>query len=410
MLMRSLVAAGVVAMVAAATSAQITIPSANLGSDGSLNPFQNRTITLGSAVTGNWEQAGTGFGVYDADKWAVVYKYSSVTIPAGVTVSFANHPSRAPVVWLVNGDVTINGTLNVDGSALQGAGFAQAGPGGFRGGAGSVRPVSAGLGPGGGNFAEGGGYGTFGASSSGGEVGGYVYGSADCIPLIGGSGGGGSTCGGSGGGGGGAILIVASGTITLNGSIRANGGDGYVVGFPTCGYTGSGSGGAVRLVCNTLVGSSAATITCASAGPLPGGFGRIRTESNFDTLPIDGLPVRSRATVGPTAKLWPDATKPKITTVSLGNKPVPADPRGLFTFGDTDVELNSLTPAVLTIDAQNVPLNATLEVRVVPITQNQSESRINASFQSGSFASSTWRATLPLTDGVASVTVSVIMP
>ena len=27
-------------------------------------------------------------------------------------VTFANHPTHAPVVWLVNGDVTINGKSN----------------------------------------------------------------------------------------------------------------------------------------------------------------------------------------------------------------------------------------------------------------------------------------------------------
>jgi hypothetical protein len=369
-------------------------------------------------VTGQWDQAGTGFGVYDAEKWAVVYKYNSVTIPAGVTVTFANHASGAPVVWLVSGDVTISGTINLNGAsgAQDTVGYASGGPGGFRGGHGP-QPTSGGFGPGGGAGSGGnglgGGYGTFGGGPSGG-IGGFVYGNAQVVPLIGGSGGGGargySTW--SGGGGGGAILIIAGGTITLNGTIAANGGNGpFGNNVPGLLGAGGGSGGAVRLVANTINGSATGSISCLGGnGVYPGGYGRIRTESNLDTLPNDGIPSRSRSTVGATAKIWPDSTQPKIVAVSLGDKPVPADSRGRIIFGETDVELNSATPAVLTIQAQNVPLNATVEVRIVSVTSGQGEALHAASFQSGNFASSTWRATLPVTNGVSSFTVSVIMP
>jgi len=100
----------------------INVPSD--GSDGAFNPTANVEVDLSQAVTGApgvwgepWLQPGTGTGVYDADKWAVVFKYSSVNIPSGVTVTFKNHASRAPVVWLVQGNTTIAGTVNLDGQA-----------------------------------------------------------------------------------------------------------------------------------------------------------------------------------------------------------------------------------------------------------------------------------------------------
>jgi len=407
-LVRPLALAAVFA-VATSASAQISIPSANLGTDGSLNPFQNRTIMLQNAPTGLWDQAGDGRGVYDAEKWAVVYKYSSVSIPANVTVNFANHPSGAPVVWLVSGDVTINGTVTLNGgNGFVGLGAPNGGPGGFSGGQGGF-PFTSGRGPGGGrrdafNQGTGGGFGTFGTTRVTGEVGGYVYGTGDLVPLIGGSGGSADTGTRGGGAGGGAILVVASGTITLNGSIAANGGN------ACCGESGSGSGGGIRLVCNSLTGIGSVTAIGGNGGNT-GGFGRIRTETNNDTLATPGLPERSRGTDPITiARLWPDATEPKVTAVSLGGRPVPADPRALCTFGNTDVELNSATPAILTINARNVPLASEIWVRIVPATQGQNEQRVQASFQTGTFQSSTWAATLPVSNGCSTFTISVVLP
>ena len=96
-----------VAFVLNATSFALTIPSD--GSDGAFNPVASVEIDLGLATNNNpsvWSDnnfANAGNGVYDRVKWAVVFKYSSVNIPAGVTVIFKNHPTHAPVVWLVQG-------------------------------------------------------------------------------------------------------------------------------------------------------------------------------------------------------------------------------------------------------------------------------------------------------------------
>ena len=96
------------------------------GSDGAFAPVASIQIDLSAADT------GPGTGHYDPDRWAVIFNYTSVDIPNGVIVSFANHPSGAPVVWLVGGDANIAGAVSLDGEN-QTAGAARpaiAGPGG----------------------------------------------------------------------------------------------------------------------------------------------------------------------------------------------------------------------------------------------------------------------------------------
>ena len=63
----------------------VNVPSD--GSDGAFSPSGNITVNLSQAVTGAWDAsnaANAGKGIYDPTKWAVVFKYSSVNIPAGV--------------------------------------------------------------------------------------------------------------------------------------------------------------------------------------------------------------------------------------------------------------------------------------------------------------------------------------
>ena len=125
------------------------------------------------------------------------------------------------------------------------------GPGGYWGGVNKLSDdllQSAGFGPGGGLTSDA--ENPYGGSGSHYTEGNYragpIYGNVRLLPLRGGSGGAGiATQGGSAGGG--AILIVASGTVTIDGSINANGG--------TAGYrwnSGLGSGGAVRIVADGL--------------------------------------------------------------------------------------------------------------------------------------------------------------
>ena len=193
-----LIALALLASLPAAFS-QISIPSD--GSDGAFNPSANVQIDLSQAVQGVWSannSANAGKGIYDPDKWAIVFKFTSVNIPAGVTVTFKNHLSHAPVVWLVQGSATISGTVNLDGRGYVTTNInPEPGPGGFRGGV----PGYVGLG--------------IGAGLAVPTNGSYAlsYGNPMIVPLIGGSG---ASGGGNGVWGGGvAILIAASKTINI---------------------------------------------------------------------------------------------------------------------------------------------------------------------------------------------------
>ncbi len=154
----------VTAMSMEAAKAALVIPSD--GSDGALVITNNTVIDLSQAVTGNWDAdntANAGKGIYDSNKWAVVFKYSSVTIQGGATVTFKNHITHAPVVWLVQSNVAVNGVVSLDGQGNQTPPYlAEPGPGGFRSGAGyyaSGADRSAGYGIGGGLAMTSSGYG-----------------------------------------------------------------------------------------------------------------------------------------------------------------------------------------------------------------------------------------------------------
>jgi hypothetical protein len=225
----------------------ITLPSEGAGSDNAFAPTESVTIDLGAAATGPWKTTpGTGAGVYDPTQWAVIFRFTSVTIPQDVIVTFKNNAACAPVIWLVQGDVTLNGQVNLDGAVgvLNGLANTEPGPGGFRGGrcAGDGAAAAAGFGLGGGSLE--------------GDKGGRhvsVYSNEGCFPLIGGSGGaGGSTL--SGGAGGGAILVAAAGTINANRSkaiVCCGAGSDWAYGDKV----GSGSGGMIRLLAETITGT-----------------------------------------------------------------------------------------------------------------------------------------------------------
>jgi hypothetical protein len=117
-----------------------------------------------------------------------------------------------------------------------------------------------------------------------------TYGNAFLQPLDGGSGGGGGSSsadwsGGNGGGGGGAILISSSRDITLNGIIRANGGE-YQ--WSNASYGGRGAGGAILLRADRVTGPGTLQ---AYGGATGNPNGRIRVEAYSRTLTGSRLPV-----------------------------------------------------------------------------------------------------------------------
>jgi hypothetical protein len=186
------------------------------------------------------------------------FTFSSLTVNA-VTVTVTG--SRG-LILATTGDLTMDGIIKANGAngtglvtgaaAAGGAGGPGGGDGGITDSRGGTNTASAGSLPTSSGLAahstgqravdtenaggSGGAYGTDGGDGStavGSSVnGGLAYGDVRVTDLFGGTGGGGghrngdtNFSGGGGGGGGGAVQLVASGTLTVNGSIDVSGGD-----------------------------------------------------------------------------------------------------------------------------------------------------------------------------------------
>lgn len=404
------------AVLALFTAVLAPVPSRadiNVGSnglDGEFNPSANVEIDLRLACTAPWDASPRpasppnspscipGNGVYDAEKWAVVFHYTSVNIPSGVTVTFRNHLANPPVIWLVSGSVTITGAVYLDGVGSAPIGVpAKGGPGGFEGGvqhSGSSAPHSAGRGPGGGSAPPGdfgaGGYGTLGAGNIT-----TTYGNPQVLPLIGGSGGAGYTYGSGGGGGG--ILVASNTTIHIGGLLSTHGG-------AAC-AAGSGSGGAIRLLANRVEGSGTLDArgggVQGGCGGAAGGDGRIRVEASSPEqiqLVQSGYPPYTSGSPGP---VFPGPTVPTVRVLDIATIPVPADPRASYPSPDTTI--TSAGPAAVRLEATSVPVDGSwiVAVRVVPVVGP--DFTVNATLQSGTLAQSAWTAQITFPGGASAV-------
>ena len=375
--------------------AQLGVPSD--GSDGAFSPTSNVEIDLTEAAEAAWDVSPNptpGKGVYDGQKWAVVFRYSAVNIPTGVSVRFKSRPGYPPVVWLVQGDVTIDGTLNVaapenvlDPDNLQ---LRIPGPGGFRGGkqysqlySGAHQEAGAGFGPGGGKRAAtgftGASGGTYSTLPTGypPELAGEPYGNSEIVPLLGGSGGSAKPdANGSGamygGAGGGAILIATNGVFTLNGVVDARGGNiGWPVSTPL--ETGPGSGGAVRAICDQMNGFGGAFDV---RGGLSGdygasgeaGGGRVRIESNVFAW-HGGLLGGTMSNGFPSspAQIWPPEETPSVRLIEVNGQTVSADPRARLGLSRQDVTLASTSDVTWRVESRHVPLDWSVSLRVNPM-------------------------------------------
>jgi hypothetical protein len=340
--------------------------SGSSGADGALSPGSDVTINLAAE------------GTYDANEWAVVFNYTTIDIPAGVTVTFLNHPSGAPVVWLASGDVNIGGIVDVSGADADDGNptlFSVPGPGGFAGARAAIdpnnSPATGGFGPGGAPFtpstfgAPGGGYGTQGGEGDDTtDVGGVTYGNIEVLPLIGGSGGSAPNITTKpGAAGGGAILIASSGVITLDlgGQILANGG-----GAPSAGSSGgAGSGGAIRLLADKVAGLGLLRAEGGVANGFAsgdGGEGRIRVEADSIDITDPGIPLATfDLAPGP---IFPGASAPTLTATMIMGEVVPADP--LAGIQTTDLVVADSAAVTIEIEATNIPAGTTVEVVLVP--------------------------------------------
>ena len=366
------------ALCAFSAQAQGNFQSGSTGADGAFNPTTTQTIAV--------PESG-------------VFNFTTVTIPSGVTVTFAPNSNNTPLTILASGDVVISGTINVAGKAanVNGTG-GLGGPGGFAGGNGGFGVADLfsgqnGSGPGGGKGGVGGstsipggggGYATVGSAAPAASPTaiGSSYGSGLIQPLIGGSGGAGggagaNSLGGAGGGGGGAILIASSTNITLNstGTIDASGGLGGN-GFSPSAPGGGGSGGAIRLIANTISGNGNIRVnggnrgTGGSGGGI-GGLGYIRAEGFTLT---SFTPVINQGSIPTVASLGlPNpivlANAPEIKILSVAGINAPTNPKGtLQAVPDILVPNTQTNPVSVELEGRNLPANTGFTVTVTPST------------------------------------------
>ena len=378
------------------TSSALVIPSD--GSDGALNPPADVEIDLSQAVTGVWSDDNTaniGKGVYDPDRWVVVFKYSSVNIPEGVTVTFKNHPSNAPVMWLVQNDATIAGTVSLNGSpgltGIDALSPPEAGPGGFRGGSAGPDGAGAGLGPGGG------------ATPARAGLHRSTYGNPQIIPTIGGSGGSGES-GDSGGGGGGSIFLGVTGTLTLDGTIQCNGGSRPA----TFGSDpGQGSGGSVRVVADTVLGSGSLEARDGLGNSSSGSAGRIRLEAVTASTTLKSFPETVAVPPASPPLIFPPANAPTVRIVSIDGIPAPADPRAPLN-ANADLAIQNNEPVVITVETTNFPIEGVVQLRVAQKFGNAVW--LDCEFVSGTINQATWNVTRALTDGFSTLQARATAP
>lgn len=329
-----------------------------------------------------------------------VLEYVNVTVASGTTLKFSPNANNTPVTILASGNVTINGSIDVSGSAANKNIPGKGGPGGFAGGIGGAvkQDGSRGQGPGGGYggkpdldeqyFSGGGGggshgtTGTTGGDKNAGEGGppGQTYGAASLYQLVGGSGGGGgggttTDYGGGGGGGGGALLIAASGTINVAGTIKVDGGRGgegetYVSGYGSYGSPGgSGSGGAVRLVATTITGNgtisavggvTSSAYNAGSGGK--GGDGRIRLEA--------GTLSRTSATTPPYTQGYAYAVAPSLMPAlritAINGIEISDAAKGSYSAPDIMLPAGTSTTLSVVVEGTNIPNNTAFTLKAHP--------------------------------------------
>lgn len=364
------------------------VNSGSDGHDGALNPTESLVIDMADHPDG-------------------IYHYSSVNIPTGVTVSFIPNAGNKPVVWLVQGDCLISGSVDVAGKDSVDATGGPGGPGGWRGGSGINPTPQAGEGPGGGNAGssivvrsgwsytylidqnpQAGSYGNAGSSASPDKI----YGNMFNLPLLGGSGGGGfyvSSFGTvylyGGGGGGGAFLVASSGSIRVDGTINAIGGSNAPYG------ANGGSGGAVRIVGSSFRGNG----TIDANGRSGGGAGRIRIDAMQSTF---GGSLYGTTSQGFQPIIMPSAGEGiQLAIQNISGISVSLSPAGVLVNPDVVIPAQQSNPIPIMVGCNNIPLNSEISVIVHPV--NGPDVQAVGMNNSGTLASSTATVSLNMPRG-----------
>ena len=351
---RVFLALAVAALIPLGAQAQIVaaFDSGSDGSDGVLSP----TAPL----------SGTEDHVIDmGDHLDGIYQYASVNIPAGIIVRFIPNVNNTPITWLVQGDCVIEGVVALSGFVPSGQTPGLGGPGGFAGGYGGNMfgpnfDAGSGEGPGGGpapngNAAYGGGANTLF------QAGGSSYGNRFLLPLIGGSGGAGgqgsvSAAGAGGAGGGGAILIAVTNSLSINGTLTANGNNGGD-------RVRDGSGGGIRLVSSSLAGNGQVRVW-GGADSNAGGQGRIRVET-YDNA-WTGTFTGATTFDYPGVLVLPANLLPTLAITTVASLAVTDPPTGDVTTPDVTIPATQANPIVVEVALTNVTVGTILTLDVKP--------------------------------------------
>src|SRR5689334_21893804 len=260
-----------------------------------------------------------------------ILNFTTVNVPQGKQLRFKNNSRNTPVTMLAQGPITIGGSVDVSSVYMFARGacggtFERLGPGGFRGG------LPSGLGPGGGTINQ---------------QNGRWIGPLSLLPIVGGSG------GWNVGDGGGAIVIASSSSITMTGSIRADGSM-----LSSCGGP-SGSGGAIRLVANSI--NISGNLTACGFG---NNCGVIRMEAPDGQRNFTGTaqPAAVLSTINPVVL---SSAAPLLTIASIGGFVVPSFAGSRFDTVDLLLPNQLSDPIGIAITANNIPVGTQVEVRPV---------------------------------------------
>lgn len=243
-----------------------------------------RAVTTTATNSGDWNVAANWDNGAPADGYDVVIPAGKIITNTTATFNLSSLTNSGTLVFtgwdstLTATNVTVNGTIthlacatNIAPSNTNRVYIAcsnltiDAGGGinvaalGYPGGDGVVA-WSSGYGPGG---APGGCGASYGGRGWGGPA---PYGFAEA-PAAPGSGGGSGNIGTTGGGGGGVVRIEATGAVTVNGIIKADGG----IGSDVTGFGGGGSGGSIYIGCRTFTGTRSGINGVISADGYYGG-------------------------------------------------------------------------------------------------------------------------------------------
>lgn len=329
-----------------------------------------------------------------------VFNFTTVNVQSGATLTFKKNERNTAVTILASGDVTIAGTISVNGKTGNYIIPGESGPGGYAGGVGGAakqvgrrgegpggglggQPITSSMGAGcggGGGFTTSGAAGGSYSSASLGGAGGSSYGNERILPLVGGSGGagGGGTSiytGGGGGGGAGALVIASSGNITITGTLSANGGGGTNGEHQSTtssfygGGGGGGAGGGIRLIANIIGGNGAITANGGAGGygyssnrGGSGSAGRIRFEAAQITRTVGTSPALS---MGYAYAVTPPEM-PVLKVVSIAGVTVPDIPKGDFGAPDVILPFSVRNPITVVVQASNIPVGTQVTIKSNP--------------------------------------------